>query len=355
MTRAVLFLFAICGSVGNATAADLIQLVPGGPPPAVDIAKDFGSIPRGKAIASLISYLGPQFNQSKLLGEMQERLDGAIAKGWGTATKLGQNGFVVRVRSRVTSGVQPMLSLGPEDVVYIGTGPSALDVCVAERCDLELQPAPPPGTKFSANSGYLWIAPANAKTSPMRFHTSAQMLESVRFTVYSEQGLAGQRSAARAAALDGYVRQLSKVTASTKDKAAVLELLSERDKAKAEFGEIEKKLAEERERARKAADAARMLTGLSTAFSLASSIAAANASTGLDLEKVAGGKIPNKQELSSLLKRLSDESGAKVTKFAIEQQSIRDGLTGAETRLIGIGIKYQMDPKEASVFKQSTP
>lgn len=355
MTRVVLFLLAICGSVGNATAADLIQLVPGGPPPAVDIAKDFGSIPRGKAIASLIAYLGPEFNQRKVLGEMQKRLDGAIAKGWGGATKFGQNGFVVRVRSRVTSGVQPVLSLRDEDVVYIGTGPSALDVCVAERCDLELQPAPATGTKFSANSGYLWIAPGKGNASAMRFHTSAQMLDAVRVTVYSEQGLAAQRSAARAAALDGYARHLSEVTAKTKDKAAVLELLTERDKAKAKVDEIEKKLAEESERARKAADAARMLTGLSTAFSLASSIAAANASTGLDLESIAGGKIPTKEGLNSLLKRLSDESGAKVTNFAIEQQSIRDGLTGAETRLIGIGIKYQMDPKEASVFKQVTP
>lgn len=355
MKRVLIAFLMVLGSGGTATATDLIRLVPGNPPPAVDIAKDFGSIPRGKAVASFIEYVGPEFNRRIVIGEMQKRLDTAITKGWDLSKKLGQNGFVVRVRSRETAGEQKVLGLRDEDVVYIGTGASALDVCVAERCDLELQSAPPPGTKFSANSGYLWISPGRGNESTMRFHTNTQMLEAVNHTVYSQQGLTARLSAARAAALDGYVRQLSVVTAQTKERAAVQELLAERDKAKAKVDQVEKRLAEEQERARKAADAANMLTGLSVVLSLASSIAAANASTGLDLESIAGGAIPTKEALNALLKRLSEESGAKVKALEFEQKSIRDGLIGSETRLIGIGIKYQMDPKDASVFKQVAP
>lgn len=185
--------------------------------------------------------------------------------------------------------------------------------------------------------------------------SGATSLDAVRMTINSDQLLLAQQRAARSQALDGYVRHLSEVTARTKDQAAVLELRAARDRATAKVAEIEKTLAAEQERARKAADAARMLTGLSAAFSLASSIAAANASTGLDLESLAGGKIPTKEALTGLLNRLSDSAGAKVKGLAVEQETLRDDLTNTETRLFTLGVKYQMDPKESSVFKQRTP
>ena len=335
----------------RAWAVDYIQLVPSGPPPAPDIAKDFCGVARGKALKSLVEYLGPAFNQSQFRANMQSRFNAALDTGWKEAERLGQAGMVIRVRYRITQGELPDYDLRDEDVVYIGVGPSVLDVCISARCDLEIQPGPPLGTTFGKDSGYVWIAPKAAKGSPtMRLYGNAAVIDPVRLTVFNDQLVKQRQQEIRGAALDGYTKRLTERVAASKDQEPVKALIANRDEARRKLADVEKRLAEERERARKAADAAKMLNAFSAAFSLASSIAAFNASTGLDLEQIAGGKIPSKEDLLALVGRLAKEAGGKVQALEILQTTQRDSTTGAETKLIGIGVRYDMDPKDNNVF-----
>lgn len=335
----------------RAWAIDYIQLIPSGPPPAPDIAKDFGGIARGKALKSLLEYIGPAFNQAQVRANMQARFNAALDTGWKEAERLGQAGMVIRVRYRITQGEQPVYGLRDEDVVYIGVGPSVLDVCISARCDLEIQPGPPPGTAFGKESGYVWIAPKAANGGPtMRLYGNASVIDPVRLTIFNDQLVKQRQQEIRGAALDGYTRRLTEKVAASKDQEPVKTLIADRDEARKKLADVEKRLAEERDRARKAADAAKMLNAFAAAFSLTSSIAAANASTGLDLEQIAGGKIPSKEDLQALVGRLAKEAGGKVQALEILQTTQRDGATGAESKLIGIGVRYGMDPKDNNVF-----
>lgn len=335
----------------RAWSIDYIQVVPSGPPPAPDIAKDFGGVARGKALKSLVEYLGSEFNQSQVRANMQSRFNAALDTGWKEAERLGQVGMVIRVRYRIMQGEQPVYGLRDEDVVYIGVGPSVLDVCISARCDLEMQPGPPPGTTFGKDSGYVWITPKAPNGSPaMRLYRNASVIDPVRLTVFSDQLVKQRQQEIRGAALDGYTKRLTEKVAASKDQEPVKALIADRDEARQKLADVEKRLAEERERARKAADAAKMLNAFASAFSLASSIAVANASTGLDLEQIAGGKIPSKEDLQALVGKLAKEAGGKVKELEILQTTQRDSTTGAETKLIGIGVRYGMDPKDNNVF-----
>lgn len=339
----------------EASSVDYIRLIPTGPPPSPDIAKDFGGVARGKAVKSLVEYLGQAFNQSQVRANMQSRFDAALATGWKEADRLGQAGIVIRVRYRITQGELPVYGLRDEDVVYIGVGPSVLDVCISARCDLELQPGPSAGTIFGKDSGYVWIAPKGANGNPtMKLYSNANINDAVRLTVFNDQLVSQRQQEIRGAALDGYTKRLAEKVAASKDQEPVKVLIAERDEARKKLADVEKKLAEERERARKTADAAKMLNSFAAVFSLASSIAAANASTGLDLEQIAGGKIPSKEGLQDLVGRLAKEAGGKVQDLMLLQTTERDNATGAESKLIGIGVRYDMNPKNSNVFNAPT-
>lgn len=340
----------VSGLFNCAHAGDFIQLIPSGPPPSPDVAFQ-QRITRGEAVKTLLEYLGPAFNQSVVKSEMQSRFNSALSKGWKEADRLGQNGILIRTRYRVIAAELDVMSLSAEDVVYIGVGPSASAVCLSARCDVEIQPGPPAGTTTGAGSGYAWIERKGSGDKPaMKIYREQALIDPVRLAVFDSLARFNQQQAIRGLALDGYTARLRAKVTANKDREAVDALIANRDEAQRSLADVEKRLAQERERARKAAEGAKLLGTMSAVFSLASSIAALNQVTGLDLEKIAGGKIASKEELKELSERLAKEAGAKVTALEILQTTDRDKVTGAETKLIGIGIRYDMDPKNNNVF-----
>lgn len=341
---------------GNPTVVpepiNLTRLVSGGTPPMTGFEHEHKSFLRKDALGIVGRYLGPAFNVAVVNKELQKRFAASVKQGWTEADRFGQKGMLVRVTLRVREAdAGPFYRLADDGVAFVGAGPNADAVCLAERCGTELKSITAPGEKVSEGSGYYWFEPDTAGKLNMRSYKLEKMEESVKFISFNEYLLKHTEESARQAALDGYAKKLAEVTKSAKDSEQVQRLLSERDESRKKLYEVERQLAAEMERVKKAADAAETLAAYSTVFSLASSIALANASTGENINALAGGEIKSKEALLSVLKTLTASSGKKVEALRLDSTTYSNKATGSETQLLNIGILYKMDPKDNHVIK----
>jgi hypothetical protein len=306
-----------------------------------------------KGLLQAFAEKGPWFNETSVRVALFKRLDEVTKAGTLETLGYGQRGFLIKVQvlEQSTGAGQTFYSLHNSGVAYIGTGPDADGVCAATRCYLDLAPRPEVGKKYTWGSDYYWVVPGkNGKVTAEQLDMT-EFEQRARLVSLNSSLDADMRELAFNRALSDLGDRLEYLARGNAEKRRVQEYLTRRSKLTAEIEELERDLARQLERAKRAASTASTLNVIAGAFSLASAIAMSSASIGEDVQMASVKPITTLDELKAALNNVGSDATGRVQSLRARYSSLRSEKLGIEASLLDISIQFKMEPSSIPVLR----
>jgi len=249
----------------------------------------------------------------------------------------GQAGVLYRVDIEKTEAEIPFFAVvgGGAHFVGVGTSPYGVHSAAYQLKDDDLRVQPSRGAVLAVDRSYfLWFAKAKVSrdVEATLFPASGVLNETAR-------RLADQKLLERLnieegeRALNSAVTQMEQNTRSADVKRHIAEMRKRQEETNKRVLEIEAKLQQKLERARKAQAAAQTLSLISTALTLATQIATLKASLGPDAPAgLDAAKSP--AELQEIVKRLATVAKERGDEFQLQYRSQTNAARGIRTEYL---------------------
>lgn len=252
--------------------------------------------------------------RSQAIGlEFAKRAEDGLRK----AIAEGGSGVLLRVtKVEVWYGTVRTESIWGTGVESFGTGRSATDACVNSRC-WERVDALPRDYAFTADSMFYWVSlkadqPGEKYVNLEGFASGNGGIEDAARLIVTNSKLQDiQRRATWARKVEAYAANIKANAAREEDRQNVTLILENRKNALQAIESIERNLAIERDRAKRAADARKIYDTLSTIMSLGANLAIVSGVIG---DKVVASTPAG---VSDALRAAEDKSSTKIR--ALEQ------------------------------------
>lgn len=293
-----------------------------------------------KDAVELLSGLGPAFNDLAVKSRYEKAYRDALVIGLKDAKRLGQKGVLIRstlVKEPTPASGVDYYSLEGSGVEVIGIGPSANEVCVAQKCHISLAPPLPPNKEYVA--GYAFAEPMPRGKIKVEQYRKADLETRTRLVFDTPAVAAASLAATKSAAFAGYAQALRAQLKTREDRIDLDNLIKARLDAQAALKAIEDELAAEMARVARMARTSANLEMIVGVFSLASAINIASSSVGdgPGVAKLKG--ATSIDDVKSIMKEIEVQTGKTVNRLIIRQRTATNVINGVETRTLTIGAE----------------